>query len=184
MRSLRFIVCSIVIAFFGSPSSIGQATFGVISGSVTDSTGAALVGATVSVQRIEGGDIKVAASGPTGDYRVEALTPGTYRVKVTAEHFSVTELSKVEVNASVTTPVNVRLSVGSTTETVTVDASVQQVQTDNGQIDAVIPTTQIRDLPRRMKLPKPDSSPTRSRMQRWSRTRHWHLSNSIRTPAS
>jgi len=147
MRILRFILGTIVIAILSSLLAIGQATFGVISGNVTDSTGAALVGATVSVQRIEGGEIRVATSGPTGDYRVESLTPGTYRVKVTAEHFSATEMSNVQVNASVTTPVNVRLSVGSTTETVTVDASVQQVQTDNGQIDAVIPTTQIRDLP-------------------------------------
>lgn len=147
MRTIRFFLGSIVFALLGSLLCIGQATFGVISGTVTDSTGAALVGATVSVQRIEGGEIRVATSGPTGDYRVEALTPGTYRVKVTAERFSATEMSNVQVNASVTTPVNVRLSVGSTTETVTVDASVQQVQTDNGQIDAVIPTAQVRDLP-------------------------------------
>ena len=147
MRTLRFIVGIFAVAFFGAMMSMGQATLGVISGTVTDSTGAALVGASVSVQRIEGGEIKVATSGPTGDYRVEALTPGTYRVKVTAERFSTTEMSNVQVNASVTTPVNVRLSVGSTTETVTVDASVQQVQTDNGQIDAVIPTTQVMDLP-------------------------------------
>src|SRR5215472_6634419 len=136
MKRLRFFVGTTALALVGSVLSIGQATLGVITGTVTDSTGAALVGATVSVQRIEGGEIKVATTGPTGDYRVESLTPGTYQVKVAAERFSTTEMSNIQVNASVTTPVNVRLSVGATTETVTVDASVQQVQTDNGQIDA------------------------------------------------
>jgi len=147
VRSLRFILGSLAIALLGSLLTIGQTTLGVISGTVTDSTGAALIGATVSVQRIEGGELRTTTTGPSGDYRVESLTPGTYKVRVNAEHFAATEMSNIPVNPSVTTPVNVRLSIGTAMETVTVDAAVQQVQTDNGQLDAVIPTSQIRDLP-------------------------------------
>jgi len=124
-----------------------QTTLGVITGSVMDTSGAVVVGANVSVQRAEGGEPKVATTGPTGDYRVESLTPGTYRVKVTASNFSTTELSNVVVNPSVTTPVNVKLSIGKATETVEVDGSAQQVQTETGQIDAVIPAVQVKDLP-------------------------------------
>ncbi len=147
MRNLRFILGCIILALLGSLIAFAQTTLGIIAGTVTDSSGAVVVGATVTVQRSEGGEPRTATTGPTGDYRVESLTPGTYSVKVTAERFSSTEFSNVVVNASVTTPVSVRLSVGATTEMVTVDASVQQVQTDNGQIDAVIPTAQVRDLP-------------------------------------
>jgi hypothetical protein len=147
MRRVQFVLLAFVLAFCLVPFSFAQTTFGVISGSVTDSTGAVVVGAAVTVQRTEGGEIKTTKTGPTGDYRVESLTPGTYVVNVTAERFSATELSNIMVSASVTTPVNVRLSVGSATETVTVDASAQQVQTETGQLDAVIPTAQIRDLP-------------------------------------
>jgi hypothetical protein len=125
----------------------GQTTFGVIAGSVSDSSGAVVVGATVSAQRIDGGEPKIATTGPSGDYRVESLTPGTYRVKVTSANFSATELTNITVDASVTTPVNVRLSVGKATETVEVDASAQQVQTETGQLDDVIPPVQIKDLP-------------------------------------
>jgi hypothetical protein len=134
-----------VIVFIAT--SFAQTTLGVIAGSVTDSSGAVVVGATVSVQRTEGGEAKEVTSGSSGDYRVESLTPGTYKVRVTAPKFSTTELANITVDASVTTPVNVKLSVGATTETVTVDASVPEVQTETGQLDAVIPTVQIRDLP-------------------------------------
>src|SRR5262249_49161860 len=75
------------------------------------------------------------------------LTPGTYRVKVTATNFAVAQLSNITVAASVTTPLNVKLALGKTSETVEVDASVPQVQTESGQLDSVIPTAQVRDLP-------------------------------------
>jgi hypothetical protein len=138
---------ALVFAFAGSTISLGQATLGVIAGSVTDSSGAVVVGATVSVERAEGGEPKLVTTGPTGDYRVESLTPGTYQVKVTAINFAVAQLSNITVSASVTTPVNVKLAPGRTSETIEVDASVPQVQTETGQIDNVIPTAQIRDLP-------------------------------------
>src|SRR5215469_6417889 len=147
MRVWKSVVVAYVVVVLGSLVSLGQTTLGVIAGSVTDTSGAVVVGATVTVQRIEGGEPKIATTGPAGDYRVESLTPGTYRVRVTATNFSAAVLSSITVDASVTTPVNVKLSIGQTTETVEVDASVQQVQTDNGQLDNVIPTTQVRDLP-------------------------------------
>lgn len=147
MRIIKALVAISAFVVLSAMLGIGQTTFGVISGSVTDSAGAMVAGATVTVQRAEGGEPKVAKTGTAGDYRVESLIPGTYTVKVAAEHFAQVELSNITVSASVTTPVSVKLSVGTTTEMVTVDASAPQLQTDNGELDAVIPTTEIRDLP-------------------------------------
>ena len=147
MRISKFFAGLVSLVLLSAISSFAQTTLGVIAGTVTDSSGAVVPDATVTVQRAEGGDLKVVKTSPSGDYRVESLTPGTYIVKVTAERFSTKELSNISVSASVTTPVNVKLAVGTTTETVTVDASIPQVQTETGQLDAVIPTAQIRDLP-------------------------------------
>lgn len=147
MRITKALVGVSAFVLLSAILGIGQTTFGVISGSVTDSAGAVVAGATVTVQRADGGEPKVAKTGATGDYRVESLIPGTYVVKVSAEHFAQVELSNITVSASVTTPVNVKLSVGTTTEMVTVDASLPQLQTETGQLDAVIPEVQIRDLP-------------------------------------
>lgn len=147
MRTLKFFVGATVVAILGSLVCVSQTTLGVIAGSVTDSSGAVVVGATVTAQRTEGGEPKIATTGATGDYRIESLTPGTYRLTVRAANFSVADLTNITVDASVTTPVNVKLPVGKATETVEVDASVQQVQTETGQIDNVIPAVQVRDLP-------------------------------------
>jgi hypothetical protein len=147
MRLVKSFAGVIALALLSAVSSFSQTTLGVIAGSVTDTSGAVVVDATVAVQRADGGEVKVVKTGPGGDYHLESLTPGTYVVKVSADRFSTKELSNISVSASVTTPVNVRLSVGTATETVTVDASIPQVQTETGQLDAVIPTAQIRDLP-------------------------------------
>jgi hypothetical protein len=147
MKIQRFLAGAFAVILLGSLLATGQTTQGVITGSVTDSSGAVVAGATVSVQRTEGGEPKVATTGPTGDYRIESLTPGTYNLKVTATNFSIAQLSNITVNPSVTTPVNVKLLVGKASETIEVDASAQQLQTETGQLDNVIPTTQIRDLP-------------------------------------
>jgi len=143
----RSILLSILFFFVTGAILLGQTTLGIIAGTVTDNSGAALPGATVTVQRTDGGESKVVKTGATGEYRVESLTPGVYSVKVSAENFASSEVSNITVSASVTTPVNVKLPVGTATETITVDGSVPQVQTESGQLDSVIPTTQIRDLP-------------------------------------
>lgn len=147
MRGLKNVIGCLLLILGCSALTMAQATFGTIAGTVTDPSGAVVVGATVTAQRSEGGEPKAATTGPAGEYRIESLTPGTYRVKVTAANFPSTELSDIAVDPSVTTPINVKLSVGNATETIEVDASAQQVQTENGQLDAVIPTVQIKDLP-------------------------------------
>lgn len=147
MRNFKSLIGCLLLILCCSALTLAQATFGTIAGTVIDPSGAVVVGATVSAERAEGGEPKVTTTGSTGDYRIESLTPGTYRVKVTAANFRVTELSNIPVNPSVTTPVTVKLSVGKNTETVEVDASAQQVQTETGQIDNVIPSVQIKDLP-------------------------------------
>ena len=147
MRSFKSLIGCLLLIMGCSVLSLAQATLGTITGVVSDPTGAVVVGASVSAQRTDGGEPRVATTGSTGDYRIESLTPGIYRVKVTAANFPVTELSNISVNPSVTTPVNVKLPVGKATETVEVDASIQQVQTESGQLDNVIPAVEIKDLP-------------------------------------
>jgi len=146
MRSLRLILGSISLVL-AATLAFGQATLGIVAGTVTDNSGAVVVGATITAHRTEGGEERTANSGPNGEYRLEALTPGTYRVTVSAPNFSATELTGVVVSASITTPANVKLEVGKTTETVTVEASAQQVQTETGDLSAVIPQVEIKDLP-------------------------------------
>lgn len=124
-----------------------QSSRGIITGTVTDTTGAVVVGAAVAVERVEGGDKHTVTTGENGDYRVEALTPGSYNIKVTAPNFSGSELNNVMVSASVITPGNVRLEVGKASDVITVEASGERIKTESGELSAVIPSVQIKDLP-------------------------------------
>src|ERR1700722_7750854 len=147
MQRLRFLAVGVVLVLICAAQLFGQATLGVISGTVTDASGAVVVGAAVNAQRTGGGDHRTTTTGSNGEYRIEALTPGVYSITATAPNFSATELANVVVGASITTPANIRLEVGKTTETITVESGAPQVQTESGQLDAVIPSVQIKDLP-------------------------------------
>ncbi len=136
-------LCCVLFASMG----FAQSSRGTIAGTVTDSTGAVVVGATVTVQRSEGGDARTVATGENGEYRIEALTPGAYNIKASAPNFSASELANVTVSPSVITPGNIALAVGKASDIITVEASGAKIQTESGELSAVIPTTQIRDLP-------------------------------------
>ena len=68
MKSFRFLIASAAFAFLATVTCLGQATLGVIAGSVTDNSDAVVLGATVTVQRTEGGEPKVVKTGDSLHY--------------------------------------------------------------------------------------------------------------------
>ena len=136
---LAVLACSVV--------TFSQATLGTIVGTVTDPSAAVVVGATVDVENQSGGTKRSTITGKNGEFRVESLILGSYRITVSSPNFSKTELADVEVNASSTTSVQVKLALGRASETVTVEASAAHIQTESGELSGVIPATQIKDLP-------------------------------------
>src|SRR6201986_5316583 len=66
---------------------------GDIAGTVADSSGAAIVGASITVTNTGTGAIKTATSGAAGDYRISLLQPGTYSIVVTASGFEKSSLT-------------------------------------------------------------------------------------------
>jgi Carboxypeptidase regulatory-like domain/TonB-dependent Receptor Plug Domain len=135
------------VLFLTAGAAFAQSTRGTIAGTITDSSGAVLTGATVEVEAQGGGTKRSATTGVNGEFRIEALDVGIYVVAASAPNFARTQLNNVEVNASQTTPVNIRLAVGRTSDTVTVEASGARVQTETGELSGVISQTEIKDLP-------------------------------------
>src|SRR5262245_3057658 len=86
-----------------------QTTKGTISGTVTDSVGAVVVGAKVVATESSTGETRTVNSNSTGGFRIEAVNPGTYMIEVSAPTFSKAKLANVVVAQSVVTPVNVKL---------------------------------------------------------------------------
>src|SRR5438105_2041041 len=96
-----------------------QAAYGNIIGTVTDSSGAAVPNAQVTVTDLGKGVTRTATTNASGYYSVNNLTPGSYKVSVTAEKFKTFVQQSMPVIVGTSTTLNPRLQVGAVSEEVT-----------------------------------------------------------------
>ena len=105
-----------------SPAAFGQAVYGSIYGTVTDSTGAIVPAATVTVtDEAKGTSVNVQSNG-TGDFTVEHLIPDVYDVKVEAKGFKGYEQKGIQLFADTSIKVAAALTIGGSEQTVEVNA--------------------------------------------------------------
>src|SRR5450631_531628 len=117
-----------------------------ISGTITDQAGAAVVGANVTLTEAGTGFTKETQSNATGFFRVSALNVGSYEIKVLAKGFQTSVTSGVQLNVSQNLHQDVKLAVGSDTQTVTVNAEALQVQSDSNVVSTLISSEQINQI--------------------------------------
>lgn len=124
-----------------------QAINGQIEGVVTDSSGAAIANANVTVRNIETGTERVVTTDADGVYRVPLLPLGTYRVTVEVQNFKRLVREGITLTTGQTATVNVTLEAGGVTETVTVTSDAPIA--DPGKIDLgrVMNTREVQNLP-------------------------------------
>src|SRR5262245_2749756 len=127
--------------------SVGQTSKGTITGTITDPAGGAISGATVTAQSTQLGENRTTTSGTYGEYRISAVLPGIYQVKVSANGFATVVLDNVEVGASVEKSLDVRMEVSSALTTVTVEGSGATLQTESAELSGSISKTEIQQLP-------------------------------------
>jgi hypothetical protein len=120
-----------------APQAVSQGTFkgdtGAIGGTVIDQTGAVIPNAIVTVKSASGVESK-AVTTANGLYIVSDLLPGIYSVHVQSAGFMEFEIHEVHVSAVALTTVDVTLRVGTTSETVTVEASAPTVMTESAEV--------------------------------------------------
>ena len=127
--------------------ALAQTVFGTVAGTVTDTTGAVIAGAQVQAVEEGTGTTLQAVTTSAGDYHLPQVPIGTYDVNVTAPGFQTKKLTGIRVNLQVTTAVNVALEVGTTTQSVTVEASAPQLQTESSDITGSVTDQQYLKLP-------------------------------------
>ena len=120
---------------------------GSVRGTVSDPSGAAVPGATVTLRNVGTNATDQATTTEQGTFSFPIVSVGTYEVTVAAANFKKSVANNVEVHVSTATEVNTKLEVGAASETVTVEASDVQVQTTTADVGAVIEGTQVRELP-------------------------------------
>jgi Carboxypeptidase regulatory-like domain len=117
-------IVMLAILSLASTFALGQAEAGSIAGTVRDSSGAVVAGATVSAKNLATSAIRTAQTGNLGQYTIPGLTPGSYDVIVTSSGFASYQ-TRTEVAVGGTSTMDAQLSL--TKESTTVEV-VQRVE--------------------------------------------------------
>ena len=141
-------ICVWIAGLFVLPTGLhAQATNGVISGTVTDPSGAALPGATVQVKNVSTGVIRTVTTNEVGRYRVPDLLVGQYEVQAAQPGFRTVVESAVPLTVGSERVVNFSLPIGQAQETVNVESQIVQVDTTSAAVATLVEQKQISDLP-------------------------------------
>lgn len=124
-----------------------QTSTGTIVGTVLDPAGASIPNASIVVTNAATNETSRASSSAEGNYLAPLLKPGTYRVEVTAPGFKKFQQEGIVLQVQQQARVDIRLSVGDVTESVSVTADASVVETTSSSIGKVVDNKRILDLP-------------------------------------
>jgi Carboxypeptidase regulatory-like domain len=150
VRSTRSLVWACLVALVvGAVPAVAQITTGNVLGSVKDSTGGVVPGATVVlISEARGTKSVPAVTNATGDYVFPNITADTYTVEVTMDGFRTVRRTQITVTGGdrVTVPA-ITLEPGGAEETVNVTSEAPLIQASSGERSFAISTVQIENLP-------------------------------------
>ena len=127
---------------------VGAQTFyGSIVGTVTDSSGAVVPGANVTITDLATNGSRKALTDSSGNYSFVSLLPATYRVEVAGTSFKRFERQPIQVTVDTTVRVDATLQVGSTSETIEVNTQPPLLQTESGSLGETIEANQVEAMP-------------------------------------
>src|SRR3954454_9035610 len=135
------------VAFFLAIRLWGQSITSRIVGTVTDSSGAAIAGASVTARNIETNERSQARSETSGDYLLLNLKPGGYEVEVEAPGFRKYVQKGIKLQLEQESRLNIAMQLGAVTEAVTVEANVTALETASSTIGDVVNNRAILNLP-------------------------------------
>ncbi len=124
-----------------------QAVTGTLLGNVTDSSGAAVPGATVTATNVEKNTSRNVVSNEAGYYILTSLPNGTYTVDAELQGFKKVARQNVKVDVNTTVRVDLSLTVGQMTEEVTVSADSPVLQTDRTDTGRILESKMVSELP-------------------------------------
>ena len=118
-----------------------------ITGTVTDSTGAIIVGAQVTIKNTADGFTRELVTNRSGFYSTPNLSPGLYTVAASAKGFKSEVRTGLTLTVSADIEVNLTLAVGSASQSVQVQSAAPTLETSNATLSGVVNGQTIRELP-------------------------------------
>jgi len=145
-RAAQLLCCVLGVLLLSLPA-FSQGSSGRILGTVTDSSGGVVAGATVSVVDVDRGVTRTLTTDDAGVYNAPNLTPGTYTVRVEAKGFKKLERQNVVIEVGHEVRVDLTVQPGEQNQTVTVTESIPLVETTNATMGGTLENADIVDLP-------------------------------------
>jgi hypothetical protein len=143
---MQKLLWALPLALLIATAAFGQTTS--LTGTVTDPSGAVVPSANITIENTTTGAQRDAKSDAQGRYSLQQLTPGTYRLTAKASGFSDVIINTVELLVNQPSTVDIVFAkVGTTTQTVTVEAAAVQVNTTDASLGNAINTQAIIEMP-------------------------------------
>ena len=141
---LMMLLCSTSTRLFAQASAGASAQ---ISGLVSDPAGAVVPGATVTATQTSTGSTRAAVTGVDGSYVLPNLSVGPYKLQVVSSGFKTYDQTGIVLQVSDSVTVNIKLQIGSTSQSITVSADASMVNTESSSVSTVIENNRVVDLP-------------------------------------
>jgi hypothetical protein len=145
-RVLRLFAAAFALLFAAS-YAMCQISTGAINGTVTDSTGAVIEGATVTITNTATNVQRSTQTTNRGSYSLAEVPPGTYNLQVGQSEFQTVNQTGIKLTVNQTLTFNETLKPGSTTQTVTVAADAAVIDTSTAANGTAIENTSVQALP-------------------------------------
>ena len=145
--AFTLLACFAVLLLCVSPALAQTSSTGALTGTVTDPSGAVIVGASVTATNTGTGAERSTTTDASGAYKLSLLSPGSYRVKFAAQGFKTAEVPSITVNVTDTATLNHGLELGAQTEQITVESTAVTIQTENATVGALVSSKTVTDLP-------------------------------------
>jgi hypothetical protein len=146
-RGLAAAVLTAVLFLVSSPTARGQASGANLHGTVTDSTGAVIANATITVKNVDTGIVNTSRSNSDGVYTVPNLLPGHYQVETNAPGFASSIQTGLILDVGANVALDTQLHVTRTQENLTVTTTSTKTDSTSAQLSSVVEGGTIRELP-------------------------------------
>jgi hypothetical protein len=134
----------IVLASF---SSLLAQTGSQITGTVTDKSGASIIGAKVVATNVDTSVARETLSNDSGDYSIQLLQPGNYIVTITKDGFKSLKQENLKLEVNAVLRLDLQLELGAVTESVTVSSAPPLIESENSSLGQIVEQRQIVELP-------------------------------------
>lgn len=141
-----FLVTGALLPLLAPPFLRAQSAASV-SGSISDSSGARVPGARVTLTNVNTNVQQVSETTDAGTYAFVNVPPGTYNIEVTKEHFNSARETNLNLSVNQAAQFNFTLTPGSTQQSVTVSAETGRIQTTTAELGTVIVNKSVDNLP-------------------------------------